>query len=85
MEKREIIIPEGYLERDLLKFLQGEKFNIPVVAEKLKAHFIWLEELPIERLLTPLNLKVIQSGCLYILGRDKYLRPTCILDCVVLA
>ena len=85
MSAHNILIPTNFKERDLLKFLQGEKFNLVVVAEKLRQHFIWLEALPIERQLNHLHLKIIQSGCLYIHGRDKFLRPTCILDCVVLS
>ena len=49
MDTHGILIPRNFKERDLLKFLQGEKFNIVVVAEKLRQHFIWLEALPIER------------------------------------
>ena len=49
MNAHNILIPANFKERDLLKFLQGEKWNLVVVAEKLRQHFIWLEALPIER------------------------------------
>ena len=49
MNAHNILIPTNFKERDLLKFIQGERFNIVVVAEKLRQHFIWLEALPIER------------------------------------
>ena len=84
MVREGVIIPEGYKDRDLLKFMQGERFNIPVVSEKLKNHFIWLEALPIARTLTQIHLKILQTGCLYLFGRDKFLRPTCILNCRIL-
>ena len=77
-------MPENFHERDLLKFIQGEKFNIKVVTEKLRIHFEWLEALPIARELEMLHIKILQSGCRYIHGRDKYLRPNVILDCKML-
>ena len=47
-------------------------------------HWEWLLTLPPEPLLTPLALKCLQSGCFYIHGRDKYFRPTFIIDGAIL-
>jgi hypothetical protein len=43
-------------------------------------HWEWLSQLSPEPMLTPLALKMLQSGCMYIFGRDKFLRPTFIMD-----
>ena len=53
--------------------------------EKLYHHFTWLANLPPEPKLTNYTLKLLQSGCFYIFGRDRSYRPCIIIDAVVMA
>ena len=80
-----IPIPPDYYERDLLKFCEAEYFKTKKVAEKIAAHFEWLYSLPPEPMLIPKTMKLIQSGSFYIGGRDKWLRPTFIMDAAVIS
>lgn len=80
-----IDIPEGFDDRNILKFVQANFFVIEKAGEKLFNHFNWLASLPPEPKLTNHTLKLLQSGCFYIFGRDRYFRPCLIMDAVVLA
>ena len=80
----EIPFPPNFDDREWLKFLQACKHDIKATGEKLRVHWLWLQSLSPEPLLTPLALKCLQSGCMYIFGRDKYLRPTFVLDCAAI-
>ena len=78
-------MPPGYDERDYLKFVQANFYDIPKAAEKIVEHFKWLSSLPPEPKLTPLTIRLLQTGCFYISGRDKYYRPTFIMDANLMA
>ena len=84
MKTKNIEIPEDFMQRDLLKFCEAEYFKVKKVGEKLIAHLEWLESLPPEPILVPKTIKLLQSGCFYIGGRDKWLRPTFIMDAGVM-
>jgi len=74
-------IPDNFGERDVLKFAQGDKFNIPKAAASLIAHLKWRASLPPRIEITPLILRLIHSGCFYLHGRDKFYRPCFVQDC----
>ena len=52
---------------------------------KLKTHFEWLGKQSIAPILTPNTLKILCNGGFYIGGRDKFYRPTVIMDGGVMA
>lgn len=72
--------PPNFSDREWLKFLQACKHDIRATGQKLSVHWRWLATLSPEPLLTPLALKCLQNGCMYIFGRDKFFRPTFIMD-----
>lgn len=77
--------PPTFDDRDWLKFLQACKHDIIPTGAKISVHWAWLATLSPEPLITPLAIKCLQSGCFYLLGRDKYFRPTIIMDGASLA
>ena len=72
--------PPRFDDREWLKFLQACKHDIKATGNKLAVHWAWVASLSPEPMLTPLSLKCLQAGCIYIFGRDKFLRPTWVLD-----
>ena len=51
--------PQGFNDRELLKFVQAAYFNVDKAVEKLVAHFDWLESIAPEKLLTPITLRLL--------------------------
>ena len=68
----------------MLKFCEAEYFKLNKVTDKMQAHLEWLGTLPPEPMLVPKTIKLLQTGCFYIGGRDKWLRPTFIMDAEVM-
>lgn len=85
MREKNTQVPEGFDEKDLLKFVQANFFQIDKAGEKIHAHFGWLRTLPPVPTLDRNTLKMLQQGAFYIFGRDKYYRPCLIIDCTVMA
>ena len=84
-EEMKLIPPPSFDDREWLKFLQACKHDIKATGLKLQVHWAWLATLSPEPLLTPLALKCLQNGVIYIFGRDKFFRPTFIIDGAALA
>ena len=84
-EKKGVQLPPGYDDRDLLKFCQANFFDIEKASTKIIEHFKWLSSLPPEPRLTPMTIRLLQSGCFYIHGRDKNYRPAFIMDANLMA
>jgi len=82
---KKIDVPEGYIDRNVLKFVQANFFQIDKAGEKLALHFQWLESLPSEPRLDKHTIKLLQSGCFYIFGRDKFYRPCVVMDAAIMA
>lgn len=72
--------PSNFDDREWLKFLQACKHDIKATGAKLAVHWAWVASLSPEPLLTPLALKCLQAGCIYIFGRDRFYRPTFVID-----
>ena len=79
-DQLEYPIPETFGEREILKFAQGDKFNIPKASTNLVEHLKWQASLPPRIEITPIMLKLIHSGAFYLFGRDKHYRPCIIQD-----
>jgi hypothetical protein len=84
-QNKNINIPGGFDDRNLLKFIQANFFDLNKAGEKLFNHFNWLASLPPEPKLTDHTLKLLQSGCFYIFGRDRFFRPCLVMDAEVMA
>lgn len=84
-ENKNIEVPPGFDDRNLLKFIQANFFNMKNAGEKLANHFNWLATLPPEPCLTNYTLKLLQTGCFYIFGRDRFFRPCLVMDAEVMA
>ena len=72
-------VPDGFDERDVLKFAQAYEFNTKKAAAALVEHLKWRASLP-RNLLSNNVMRMVQSGMFYIFGRDKFYRPTMIVD-----
>ena len=53
------VFPPNFDDREFLKFLQANLFDIQKTRAKLRVHWNWLLTLPPEPLLTPLALKCL--------------------------
>lgn len=85
LKEKKVVVPEGFGDRNMLKFCQANFFAIDKAGEKLANHFNWLDTLPKEPRLTKNTIKLLQSGCFYIFGRDKFYRPCLVMDAAVMA
>ena len=53
-------------------------------APKFANALTWLQSPPKVRL-TPHSMKLLQTGAFYLFGRDKFYKPTYVMDCEVMA
>ncbi len=82
---KKLEVPETFSDRNVLKFVQANFFQIDKAGDKLALHFVWLQGLPREPKLNKYTIKLLQSGTFYIFGRDKFYRPCLVMDCRKLA
>ena len=83
MDKLGVEIPEYYADGTLLKYGQAEAWDMKKAGGKLADSLVWLESPPKVRL-TPHSIKLMQTGAFYLFGRDKYYKPTFVMDCEVM-
>ena len=69
----------------MLKFVQASFFKIDIVGEKVFKHFNWLDSIPREPRLTNITMRMLQTGAIYIFGRDKFYRPCIVMDAEAMA
>jgi len=85
MRNKGITTPPSFVERDWLKWIQASFYDADKAAEKLIKHIEWLTAIPPEPHLTTQTMRLLQSGCFYIYGRDKFYRPCFVMDGAVMA
>jgi len=78
-------IPPSFHERDWLKWIQANFYNVEKAGDKLLIHFNWLNAIAPEPRLTNHTVRLLQSGCFYLHGRDKWYRPCFVMDGAVMA
>ena len=78
-------MPVGFEWRDWIKWIQSCQYDVVKTGEKLYAHISWLQKFGPEPRLTPLSLRLLQSGGFYLHGRDRFYRPVFVMDGVILA
>ncbi|CAG9331750.1 unnamed protein product [Blepharisma stoltei] len=70
---------------ELLRFLYGQGWDLKKTVEAIKAHYQWKSEWPNYMSVYPLVQNILNSGGVYIHGRDIYYRPLIILKLSKLA
>ena len=78
-------MPPGFEEHDWLKWVQATHYDIEKACDRLLKHVDWLRTVPPEPRLTPLTIRLLQSGCVYLHGRDKCYRPCFVMDGRIMA
>ena len=78
-------MPPSFQERDWLKWIQASFYDAEKASVKLIKHIEWLSAIPPEPHLTTMTLRLLQSGCFYLFGRDKWYRPAFVMDGQVMA
>ena len=63
-----------------LRFLYGTGWKTAQTVKVLEDHLKWTQEWPSYKLLYPLVSDILNSGGLYIHGRDKRFRPCLVID-----
>jgi hypothetical protein len=76
LTQRELSLPDPTVK---LRFLYGQGWNIPNTFEAIKYHMKWKQEWPPIRSLVPLIHPVLNSGGIYIHGRDNRYRPSLVI------
>lgn len=79
------MMPPSFKERDWLKWIQASFYNVEKAGEKLFNHIEWLSAIPPEPRLTNHTIRLLQSGCFYLHGRDKWYRPCFVMDGRIMA
>ena len=79
IEELNVVIPEHITETTLLKYGMSEQWDMKKAAQKFVDTLKWLSSPPKIRL-TPKSIKLLQSGSFYVLGRDKWYKPSIIMD-----
>ena len=79
------VVPPSFEERDWLKWIQASFYDVQKAGEKLYIHFGWLNAIGPEPRLTNLTVRLLQSGCFYLHGRDKLFRPCFVMDGAIMA
>ena len=78
-------MPPNFTEHDWLKWIQSCFYNVEKAGDKLFTHVSWLSAIPPEPRLTNHTIRLLQSGCFYLHGRDKFYRPCFVMDGAVMA
>lgn len=78
-------MPAGFHERDWAKWIQASHYKVKEAGEKLFKHLTWLQSIGPEPRLTNRTVRLLQSGCFYLHGRDKYYRPCFVMDGRIMA
>jgi len=78
-------MPPSFQERDWLKWIQASFYNVEKAGDKLVNHVEWLRNISPEPRLTNHTIRLLQSGCFYLHGRDKWYRPCFVMDGLVMA
>ena len=78
-------MPPGFVERDWLKWIQASFYDVNKAGEKLLKHIQWLATIPPEPRVTHRTIRLLQSGCFYLHGRDKWFRPCFVMDGRIMA
>ena len=73
-------MPHMFAERDWLKWIAAEDWKVKDAGDKLIEHMNWLRDIPPEPRLNQRSLHLLQSGCFYLHGRDKWYRPCYVMD-----
>ena len=76
ISQRDLQVPDTTTK---LRFLYGQGWNIPNTYEAIKYHLKWRQEWPAIRSLLPLIQPVLNSGGVYLFGRDNRYRPSIII------
>ncbi len=79
LQADKIDIPASITDRDLLSFLNANFYDLHKAQVQLSGHFKWLSEVA-GVTITPQIIRLIQSGSMYIFGRDKDYRITLVFD-----
>ena len=84
MVKMEVEIPDYLSDSTLLKYGQDTAWDMKKAGQILADQLIYLNTPPKVRL-TPHSIKLLQTGAFYLFGRDKFYRPTLIMDLEIVA
>eukprot|EP00351_Strombidinopsis_sp_SopsisLIS2011_P000394 CAMPEP_0116871250 /NCGR_PEP_ID=MMETSP0463-20121206/1505_1 /TAXON_ID=181622 /ORGANISM="Strombidinopsis sp, Strain SopsisLIS2011" /LENGTH=105 /DNA_ID=CAMNT_0004509293 /DNA_START=213 /DNA_END=530 /DNA_ORIENTATION=+ len=79
MTKNGTPFPDTFPDYEILKFIHGSNFDLKKTVQKLVKHLEFLAGQR-NKSLTPKSVRLLNSGIMYIHGRDKFFRPTWILD-----
>lgn len=77
---RQFIYPKDWDESKSLRFLQATGYKLDKTIEMLLNHFEWRSK-NIPPHITENAMKILNSGFIYIHGRDNHFRPVMVLRC----
>jgi hypothetical protein len=80
--ENQVVLPPHFIdnERKILRYLQASKFDYQKTFDAICNFMEWEQKLPELDAISQRVMNVIQSGCIYVYGRDKYYRPTIVYN-----
>ena len=79
LEEERVSLPESFAVYDRLRFLQATKYKTKKTVEAIQNHLQWrAESLP--PVLNDASAQLINSGFIYVHGRDRFFRPMLIIN-----
>ena len=72
-------LPETFAVHDRMRFLQATKYKTKKTVEAIQNHLQWREK-SLPAVLNDASARLINSGFLYVHGRDRFFRPMLIIN-----
>jgi len=81
LSERKIALPPVWDDSTLLRLMYGTGWKTRKSVEAVLKHLDWIHQAPLDKILESTHLRpLLESGCLYIHGRDGRYRP-CLVMC----
>ncbi|EAR86555.2 CRAL TRIO domain protein (macronuclear) [Tetrahymena thermophila SB210] len=77
---QEIKLPSDWTDVDNLKMCYSARFDMQKCIKQTKEHIAWRNDVDMHTI-DEESKKLLESGFVYLLGRDKQYRPVVVLDC----
>lgn len=81
MSAEKIQLPADWTEIDSLKMCYSARYDIKQLVKQTKDHITWRTD-PTMHNIDPTSKALLESGFVYLVGRDREMRPVIVLDCL---
>jgi hypothetical protein len=77
-----VVLPPHFVDREckLLRYLQAARFDYEKTYQAITNYLEWETQLPPLDVMSQRVIQTIQSGAIYVFGRDRSYRPTIVYN-----